>query len=346
MGACAGRLRQRRLRSTSTSRASAPTRCTATTDNGTFTDATRAAGVGSLATEHELRLRRRRPRRRPRPVRRQLRRPQRVDDGVLRRHTGSAPTATRESTSRCPASSTATTATERSPTSRARRACYTTAGNGLGVVFGDYDDDGWPDVFVANDSAPNFLFHNEGRGVFSEVGLLAGVAVASDGKPRAGMGTDFGDYDGDGRLDLFVTNHEFETHNLFRNLGGGLFADATFESGIGAGHPAVRRLRRASSSTTTTTATSTWRSPTGTCWTTPGTSAPSASLRAAQSAVAQRRRAGSETSAAPPGPGFAIEKVEPRRWPPATSTTTATSTCWSPTTASRRSAAQRRREPA
>jgi enediyne biosynthesis protein E4 len=106
-------------------------------------------------------------------------------------------------------------------------------GNGLGAVFGDYDDDGWPDLFVANDTTPNFLYHNEGGGVFKEVALPAGVAVASDGKPRAGMGTDFGDYDGDGRLDLFVTNHELEMHTLFRNLGKGLFADVTLESGIG-----------------------------------------------------------------------------------------------------------------
>jgi enediyne biosynthesis protein E4 len=106
-------------------------------------------------------------------------------------------------------------------------------GNGLGVTVADYDDDGWPDVFVANDSVPNFLFHNEGKGVFREVGLLAGVAVATDGKARAGMGTDFGDYDGDGRLDLIVTNHEFEGATLFRNLGQGLFGEATVASGIG-----------------------------------------------------------------------------------------------------------------
>ena len=68
--------------------------------------------------------------------------------------------------------------------------------------------------------------------IFREVGLLAGVAVASDGKSRAGMGTDFGDYDGDGRLDLVVTNFELESHNLFRNLGDGLFADATAQSGL------------------------------------------------------------------------------------------------------------------
>jgi hypothetical protein len=107
-------------------------------------------------------------------------------------------------------------------------------GNGLGVAVGDYDDDGRPDVFVANDGVPNFLFHNEGGGRFSEAGLLAGVAVARDGKPRAGMGTEFADYNGDGRLDLVVTNHEFETTSLFRNDGGGVFTDATLESGVSA----------------------------------------------------------------------------------------------------------------
>jgi hypothetical protein len=107
-------------------------------------------------------------------------------------------------------------------------------GNGLGVAVGDYDDDGRPDVFVANDGVPNFLFHNEGGGRFTESGLLAGVAVARDGKPRAGMGTEFADYNGDGRLDLVVTNHEFETTSLFRNDGGGVFADATLESGVSA----------------------------------------------------------------------------------------------------------------
>jgi len=107
------------------------------------------------------------------------------------------------------------------------------SGNGLGVVFGDYDDDGWLDAFVANDTTPNFLFHNLGKGQFSEVALLAGVSVASDGRPRAGMGTDFADYDGDGDLDLFVTNHELETHTLYRNLGTGLFSEATAEAGLG-----------------------------------------------------------------------------------------------------------------
>ena len=106
-------------------------------------------------------------------------------------------------------------------------------GNGLGVAVADVNDDGWPDVFVANDGMPNFLFRNKGSGVFEEVGLLAGVSLAADAKPRAGMGTAFGDYDGDGRLDLVVTNHEFEMHSLFRSLGGGVFTDVTLESGIG-----------------------------------------------------------------------------------------------------------------
>jgi hypothetical protein len=106
-------------------------------------------------------------------------------------------------------------------------------GNGLGAVFGDYDDDGWIDLFVANDSTPNFLYHNDGGGHFSEVALLSGVALAGDGRARAGMGTDFADYDADGRLDLFVTNHELEAHTLFRNVGNALFEDATARSSVG-----------------------------------------------------------------------------------------------------------------
>jgi hypothetical protein len=106
-------------------------------------------------------------------------------------------------------------------------------GKGLGVVFGDVDSDGWTDIYVANDSTPNFLFHNKGKGIFEEVGLRAGVAVGIDGQPLAGMGTDMGDVNGDGLLDIFVTNLDRQTHNLYRNLGKGLFADITFESGVG-----------------------------------------------------------------------------------------------------------------
>jgi hypothetical protein len=106
-------------------------------------------------------------------------------------------------------------------------------GNGLGVVVTDYDGDGWPDVFVANDSVANFLFRNTGKLRFVEAALGAGVAVATDGKARAGMGVDAGDYDGDGREDVVVTNLDFETHSLFRNVGHGLFDYTTRTSGIG-----------------------------------------------------------------------------------------------------------------
>jgi hypothetical protein len=110
---------------------------------------------------------------------------------------------------------------------------YRTDGNGLGVVFGDYDNDGWTDFYVANDSVPNFLFHNKGKGIFEEVGFWAGVAVGAEGRPLAGMGTDMGDINGDGLLDIIVTNLAQETHSLYRNLGKGLFSNVTFESGVG-----------------------------------------------------------------------------------------------------------------
>jgi enediyne biosynthesis protein E4 len=110
-------------------------------------------------------------------------------------------------------------------------------GNGLGVAVTDIDDDGLPDVFVANDNMPNFLFHNQGNGTFAEIANLAGVAVAPDGHSRAGMGTAFADFVGTGRPALIVTNHEIEMHSLFVNLGNRIFSDATVRSGLG---PATR----------------------------------------------------------------------------------------------------------
>jgi len=105
--------------------------------------------------------------------------------------------------------------------------------NGLGIVVADADNDGRPDVLVANDTMPNFLFHNNGNMTFTEQGLSAGIALAADGRSRAGMGIDTGDYDGDGRLDLVITNLDFEMHTMYRGLDRGLFADATTESGVG-----------------------------------------------------------------------------------------------------------------
>ncbi len=102
-------------------------------------------------------------------------------------------------------------------------------GKGMGVAVGDYDGDGWPDVFVANDTLPNFLFHNEHNGRFRESALAAGVAYNDNGEAVSSMGADLRDFDNDGREDLFVTALTNETFPLFRNLGG-RFADITAPS--------------------------------------------------------------------------------------------------------------------
>ena len=106
-------------------------------------------------------------------------------------------------------------------------------GNGLGVVWGDYDIDGDPDLYVANDKTANFLYRNNGDGTFANVALLSGVGYGDDGQAQAGMGTDFGDYDGDGDLDLVVTNFDLENNNLYRNNGDGTFSDVALSSGVG-----------------------------------------------------------------------------------------------------------------
>ncbi len=105
-------------------------------------------------------------------------------------------------------------------------------GKGMSVAFEDYDLDGWPDAFVANDTEGDFLFRNQGDGTFEEAGLLAGVAFASDGSPISSMGVDFEDYDNDGLPDIHVTALNRQTFPLFRNAGGGLFEDTTARSGL------------------------------------------------------------------------------------------------------------------
>ena len=110
---------------------------------------------------------------------------------------------------------------------------YDEEGKGLGVVFGDYDNDGWPDIYVANDGVRNFLYRNGGQGVFVERGSMAGVGYGQDGKRQAGMGTDWGDYDNDGWLDLVVTNFQRETNNIYRNQRGTFFSEVSFAAGIG-----------------------------------------------------------------------------------------------------------------
>ena len=108
--------------------------------------------------------------------------------------------------------------------------------HGLGVTFGDYDADGDTDLYVANDQDPNFLFQNGGSGNFlpnfSEVALISGVCYNDMGKEEAGMGTDFGDYDNDGWLDLTVSNYQTETNTVYHNHDGTFFTDNTITSGI------------------------------------------------------------------------------------------------------------------
>jgi hypothetical protein len=106
-------------------------------------------------------------------------------------------------------------------------------GKGMALSFLDFDADGRIDVFVTNDTTPNFLFRNLGDGKFQELALQSGVAFNNDGRAVSSMGADGRDIDNDGHEDLFVTANESETFPLFRNLGSGLFADITNASGLG-----------------------------------------------------------------------------------------------------------------
>jgi hypothetical protein len=105
---------------------------------------------------------------------------------------------------------------------------------GLGTVWSDFNDDGRLDLFVANDSTPNFLYRNDGKGHFTEVGFLAGTAVSQDGSEQAGMGVALGDYLHTGRLSIFVTHFSEEYAALFRNDGGMSFTDVSFQAGVAA----------------------------------------------------------------------------------------------------------------
>ncbi len=103
----------------------------------------------------------------------------------------------------------------------------------LGVAVLDYDDDGWPDLFVANDTQPNKLYRNGGKGTFTDVGMAVGVAFSESGVARAGMGTDAADYDGSGRPSIVVGNFSNEMMALYHNEGTGLFIDDAATTSIG-----------------------------------------------------------------------------------------------------------------
>jgi len=99
---------------------------------------------------------------------------------------------------------------------------------GLGVTWGDYDNDGWPDLYVANDSGPNYLYHNKHDGTFEEVGMLSGAAVSGDGLQEGNMGVTWGDYRHEGRLSMFVTTFADQPDTLYRNLGRDGFSDVSW----------------------------------------------------------------------------------------------------------------------
>jgi len=104
---------------------------------------------------------------------------------------------------------------------------------GLGVLTADFDNDGWPDIYVANDSTASALYQNKHNGKFSDIAMEAGCALSADGKPQAGMGVSAADYDMDGNLDIVKTNFAGDTPSLYHNLGGANFEDATFPAGLG-----------------------------------------------------------------------------------------------------------------
>jgi len=104
---------------------------------------------------------------------------------------------------------------------------------GLGVLTADFDNDGWPDIYVANDSTASALYQNKKNGKFVDIALESGCALSPDGKPQAGMGVSAADYDLDGNLDIVKTNFAGDTPSLYHNLGGANFEDATFTGGLG-----------------------------------------------------------------------------------------------------------------
>ena len=106
-------------------------------------------------------------------------------------------------------------------------------GRALGVAFADYDEDGYTDIFVANDGMQQYLFHNNGNGTFTELGLEAGAALSEDGRRLSGMGVVFQDYDNDGRPDVIVTELPREIYGVYHNDGGGSFSYRSLETGLG-----------------------------------------------------------------------------------------------------------------
>lgn len=105
---------------------------------------------------------------------------------------------------------------------------------GMGVICSDFDGDGLVDIFVANDSTPNFLYHNNGDGTFKDIGFISGTAVNENGSEQGSMGVTVGDYDHDGKLDLFITNFDDDYNTLYHDDGRGAFTDVSYKSNVAA----------------------------------------------------------------------------------------------------------------
>ena len=191
----------------------------------------------------------------------------------------------------CPAKPTCSSRTSATAVRRGHRGARPhrpARGYGFGVVATDYDDDGLVDLFVANDSNPNFLYRNRGNGTFESVGLERGVALNGEGRAQAGMGADAADYDGDGRPDLLVTNFAQDREHALPQPRRPAFEDATSDAGLPA--PTFVRMGGARpSSTPTSTAGSTSSSPTATSSPTSTVSGAERILPAEEPVAAQRR---------------------------------------------------------
>ena len=202
--------------------------------NGKFRDVTKAVGHPQRQLRHQRRLARLRPRRQARSVRRQLRAvgPRRTTCGA-RSTARPNPTARRNPTRARRRSSTTTWAAASSRTSAAKAGLGDPTSKSLGVTVLDYNGDGWPDLFVANDTQPNKLYRNNRNGTFTEEGMAAGVAFGEDGVARGAMGVDAADYDRSGRPHLLVGNFSNQMLGLYHNEGNGLFVDEAPRSTVG-----------------------------------------------------------------------------------------------------------------
>ena len=241
-GACAGDYDNDGTR-TCSSPTGARTGCTDNTGDGTFEDVTQRAGLvdARVALGHRLRVPRLRPRRPARSVRRQLHRPRprrrrRCPTSGLCRYKGLAGRVRPAGTARRQERALPQPmATARSRTCRRQSGITRAKGTyGLGVSTLDFDDDGWVDLYVANDSNPSALYrNNRRRHVHRHRRRAPGCAYSQDGKPQAGMGVAIGDYDRNGTMDIFKTNFAGDTSTLYANTGKGFCEDRTFASGIG-----------------------------------------------------------------------------------------------------------------